>query len=146
MAAADLGCDGDEAPRQALDHSFLQPRVKHVAKPLAGKEPRARKIEIEKAQNSPAGQFTGEAFESLQFAGHVAASDHGADRSAGDDIWKDAGLVQGAQHADVRPAAGRPATQRQAYFAIAHASPHAALATDRASRILPHTSTIAGRN
>ena len=111
----------------------LQPRVERVAKPLSGDEPRAGKIEIEKAQNSAPGQSARELFERLEFAGHVAAPDHGADRCARDDVRKDAGLVQGAQHADVRPAAGGPATQCQTNFATAHASPHAALATDRAS-------------
>ena len=85
---------------------------------------RAGHIEIEEAEHSAAGEVAGELFQGVEFAGHVATTDHGADRCAGDDVGIDAGLVEGAKHTDVRPSAGGSAAKGQADLAVVHhASP-----------------------
>ena len=65
----------------------------------------------------------------VEFAGEIAAADQRADRGAGDHGDFDAGLVERAQHADMRPAARRTAAQRKrdagsslAAFGIGHAA------------------------
>jgi hypothetical protein len=52
-------------------------------------------------------------------AGQIAAADDGADGRAGDDVWNDAGLVEGPQHTDVRPPSRGSATEGQANLAYA---------------------------
>src|SRR5262249_9394797 len=51
--------------------------------------------------------------EVIEMAGGIAASRHGPDRGPGDDVELQPCLEQGAQHANMRKAAGSAAAQRQ---------------------------------
>jgi hypothetical protein len=84
---------------------------------------RAGNVEVEKTKHSAAGQVAGELFQGIELAGHVASTDHGADRGAGDDVGIDAGVVEGAKHTDMRPSAGGTATKCQADLAVVHHAP-----------------------
>ena len=94
-----------------------------VVEALAVDQARAGEIEVEEAQHLAAGQVARELLQGIELAGHVAAADDGADRRAGDDVGIDAGLVEGAQDADVRPSAGGTAAKRQTDLAVAHHAP-----------------------
>ena len=115
-------------------------RVEHVAQPLAGDEAGAREVEIEEAQHLAARQLARELLQRGELAGHIAAAHHGADRGAGDDVGVDAGLVQRAQDADMRPAAGRAASERQTDLAITHC-----WAPERANSSLTPLADLKGR-
>ena len=59
------------------------------------------------------GEAAGEFLEFVELAGQVAAADQRPDRGPGDHGNLDAGFVESAQHADMRPAAGAAAAERQ---------------------------------
>jgi hypothetical protein len=70
-------------------------------------------MQVKQAEDAALGQAAGEFLEFVELAGEIAAADQCADRGAGNHADLDAGLIQRAQHADMRPAARRTATQRQ---------------------------------
>ena len=73
----------------------------------------AADMQVEQAEHAALGQAAGEFFEFVELAGEIAAADQRADRGAGDHVDLDAGLVERAQHADMRPAARRAAAERK---------------------------------
>ena len=79
----------------------------------AAEQPVAAEMQVEQAEHAALGQAAGEFLELVELAGEIAAADQRADRGAGDHVDLDAGLVERAQHADMRPAAGGAAAERQ---------------------------------
>ena len=71
-------------------------------------------VEVEEPHHAALGQRQGEGLEQAELARRVAAADHRADGAARDDVRLDAGLLQHLDHADMRPAPGRAAAERQA--------------------------------
>jgi hypothetical protein len=71
-------------------------------------------VEVEEPHDPALGEREREGFEFVELAGGVAAAHHRADRAARDDVGDDPGLREHAQHADMRPAAGGAAAERQA--------------------------------
>ena len=99
---------GRSSKRDAL-HMLAQPGVElHAAE-----QPVAAEIEVEQAEDAALGQAAREFFQFVELAGEVAAADQRADRGAGDHGDLDAGFVERAQHADMRPAARAAAAQRK---------------------------------
>ena len=92
---------------------ILEAHAVHVLAACAGVELHAAEqavaaeIEVEQAEDAALGQAAGEFLELVELAGEIAAADQRADRGAGDHRDFDAGLVERAQHADMRPAARR---------------------------------------
>src|SRR5690606_8257630 len=84
-------------------------------------ETRGAKAEIEQAQHAPPRQRTGEVFQRIELARRVAAADERADGGAGDDVGLDARARQGAEDADMRPAAGDAGAQCDADLRTGHA-------------------------
>ena len=107
-AATQTNGFGRSSKRRAV-HVLLHPRVElHAAEQAVAAE-----IEVEQAEDAALGQAAGEFLELVELAGEVAAADQRADRGAGDHGDLDAGFVERAQHADMRPAARAAAAQRQ---------------------------------
>ena len=79
------------------------PRPEHD---LAAEETAAANGEVEQSSDPPNGEGACEGLEFVEFAGKIAAADERADRRACNHADFDAFLVEGAQHADMRPAAG----------------------------------------
>ena len=113
MAGADFGGDADEGLRQVLEARAVQVLAQPGVELQAAEQAVAAEIEVEQAEDAALGQAAGEFLELVQLAGEIAAADQRADRGAGDHGDFDAGLVERAQHADMRPAASAAAAQRQ---------------------------------
>ena len=96
--------------------------VEALAQALAGDEAGAGEIEIQVAEDALARQFAREVLDGIEVAGHIAAADDGADRSARHDVGLDAGLDESLEDANMGPAARRAAAQRQSDLADAHGS------------------------
>ena len=79
----------------------------------AGEQAAAAEVDVEEAEQLAAGQPPAAVLELVEQPGAVAAADDGAHGRSGDDVGLHAKLVEGAQHADVRPAARGAAAQRQ---------------------------------
>jgi hypothetical protein len=91
------------------DEVFLHPVVQaHAAKQAA-----AANSKIEQAGDAAHGQAAGESFEFIKPPGEIAAADQGADGGACNHRDFDPGFIEGAQNADMGPAASCAAAERQ---------------------------------
>jgi hypothetical protein len=94
---------------------------------LALDQPAGPEADVEEAKDIAARQAAHPAFERIERARSIGGPDECADRRAADDVGDDAGLHQGAQHADMGPAARRTGAERNGEARIAHdrsALPH----------------------
>ena len=105
---------------ELLDVQIAELALEAVAQPLPVDQPGAGEIEIEVAEDAAARQLAGEPFQLVEMSGCIAGADHGADRSAGDDVRFDAGLGESFEDADVGPAACRAAPQRKPDLSLGH--------------------------
>ena len=92
----------------------LRRASRRLRQTVARDQAAAGEIEVEKAEDPSARQAPGESFEAVEFARRVAAADDRADRRAGDDVGDEAGLGEGAEDADMSPAAGGAAAEGDA--------------------------------
>lgn len=99
--------------RSRLSIEILQMLLHASGQPHAAEEAGTANGEIEKAGDAPHGERAGEGLQFVQLAGEITAADESADRGAGDHRDLDAFLVQRPEHADMGPAAGSTAAQRQ---------------------------------
>ena len=115
VAGDELGGDRAEADRQGFRpcRSVRSCSSRRCSRPPAIR-PEPRDVEVEQPHDPALGQRMREGLELVELAGGVAAADHRADRAAGDHVRHDAGSREHPHHADMRPAAGRAAAERQA--------------------------------
>ena len=114
MAGVEFGGDADEALVELLDAAAGERFVEQARQAVAADQAAAGEIEVEQAEDAATGEAAGEFLEVVEGPGDIAAADHGADRGAGDDVGVEAGFDQGPNDADMGPAAGGAAAERQA--------------------------------
>ena len=99
-------------PRSSILDAF-QVFPHAVVEPHAAEEAAAADREIEQSGDPAHGQAAREILQFIQLSRKVAAADERADRGPGDHSDLHACFVEGAQHPDMRPAAGRPSAERK---------------------------------
>ncbi len=111
--------------RQLLDCHAVHVPVERRREARACDQSGACDREIHVAEDVGARQPARELLQLVQLACQIAASDQRADRSSGDHRDRDIRFVEGAHHADMCPALGGAAAQRQRNAAgLVHAVPH----------------------
>jgi hypothetical protein len=113
--AVDFRGDADERFRQVLEPCAVQMLAQPRVELHAAEKPATAKGDVEQPEYAPPGKAAGELFQLVQLAGKIAAAHQRADRCPRDHGDLDTGFVQGAQNADMRPAARASATERQSY-------------------------------
>ena len=113
MARMEFRRDRHEGPVEIFDGEALEMLLHALGEAHAAEQTAAADREIEKPGDPPHGERAREALEFVELAGEIASADQRADRGAGDHADLDAGFVEGAEDADMRPAACRAATERQ---------------------------------
>src|SRR5262249_25655200 len=134
---AELSRDGDEFALQLLNGELSQVGFQATVQALPGDQPRAGKIEVEKAEHATAGQGPGEFLELAQPPCDIAGPRHGADGRAGDDVRLQPGFGESLEHADMGPTAGRAAAKGDTYDRSRHATCPTLMPGDRSRRIGP---------
>src|SRR5579864_4075638 len=113
VAGADLGCDCREADRQILDQCLTDRFLEAGGQSAAADQARAADSHIEITDNEPPRQRARPFLQRIEMAGCVATADHGADRSADNDVRNNAACLEGMNNADMGKAARRAAAQNQ---------------------------------
>jgi hypothetical protein len=113
VAGADFCRDADKGFFQILERDPAHMLLHARRQPHAAEQAAAAQMQVEQSENTALREAAGEFFQFVQLAGQIAAADQGADRGAGDHVDLDAGFVERAQDADMGPAAGRAAAERQ---------------------------------
>ena len=114
MPRADLRRNRSETARKVFDGGVAELLAQALAKAMAGDQARAGKIEIEKAEHAPTCQIAGEGFELVELTCDFTSANNGANRRASDNVRLDTRFVKCPENADMRPAAGRAASERKA--------------------------------
>ncbi|ENN85732.1 hypothetical protein RHSP_36175 [Rhizobium freirei PRF 81] len=113
VTGGQLRSNGDERVLQILDRQAFKMLLHTLGQPHAAEQTAAADGQIKKARDTAHGQRTGEGLQFVEFAGEIAAAHQRTDRRACDHANGYARLVQGAQHANMRPSARRAAAERQ---------------------------------
>ena len=103
-----------EPQRQVLDPQVGEIVLEEPAQAVAGDQPEPVMWKSSRPMTRRFVSETREFLELVELAGRIAAGNDRADRRAGDDVGDDAFALEDPHHADMRPAAGGAAAERQA--------------------------------
>ena len=120
MAGPELRRDRHEPAVHVLDGMVAEMLLEPVAQPLSRDQARAGEVEVQEPEHPATRQGAGEVLQGIELAGNVATARDGADRGAGDDVGREASLLERFQHPDVRPAARCAAAQGYADLWLGH--------------------------
>ncbi len=106
VAGGEFGGDADKGALKVLDAQVCQLFAHQGSELRVADQARGTEAQVEQGQHAAARQRAGEIFQRIQPVRHEAAADQRPYGCAGHDVGLDAGAGQGAQDADMRPAAG----------------------------------------
>src|SRR6185503_2052025 len=122
----ELGGDRAELRRQVGDVALLEQLVAEQGEEAIATDQAAAPRQVHEAHDGRPGEAGDPVLQLLQLARGIRGADQRADRAAADDVGLDTARLEGADRADVRPAAG--ATR-------AEGEPDARLASQTRSKI-----------
>jgi hypothetical protein len=100
--------------RQILDQRLAERFLETGGQPAAADQAGAADSHIEITDDATPCERARPFLQRIEFAGRVAAADHGADRRADDDVRDNAACLERMNNADMGEPARRAATQHQA--------------------------------
>ena len=109
-----VGRDRHEGPVQILDPDPGEVLFHGLDQVPAADHARGPDPEIEIRHDPHLVQGARPIFQIVGVAGQISATDHGADRGAGDDVGPESVALQRAQHPQMSPTARDPAAERKA--------------------------------
>src|SRR3954466_4726290 len=109
---AELGRHGAERNRQIGELAVLEGGTEDIEEALAADEA-AAPGDVHKANHLGPCEARDPGFELVELPGRVHGADQRTDRGAADEVGLHAALLERADRADVRPAAGTPRAERE---------------------------------